>query len=111
MRTERLRELRQNQSVTQVQISVSIGITTRQYQRLEAGSAKPSLDTLIALADYFNISIDYLVGRTDKSNITKLKIGETHEKTNQHNPRTDSANHSNRHNTDNPRNRKRRHHC
>lgn len=68
--SERLRELRKRDNVTQVQAAVGVNMAERAYQRLEAGH-KPSYDTLIALADYFNVSLDYLVGRSDKPEINK----------------------------------------
>ena len=41
------------------------------YQRYEYGERKPSFDMLIALADYFDVSIDYLVGRTDNPKVNR----------------------------------------
>lgn len=61
----RLKELRIDKQVTQKNIAQTIGITEVSYQRYEYGTVRPSLDILIALADYFNVSIDYLVGRSD----------------------------------------------
>lgn len=62
---KRLRELRKTKGVTQVEIAASINIKERQYQNLEAGTYLPSFMTLIAIADFFDVSIDYLVGRSD----------------------------------------------
>lgn len=62
---EHLKNIRKSQNKTQKETSVALGITERNYQILEYGKSKPSFDTLIALADYFNVSLDYLVGRTD----------------------------------------------
>ena len=50
---ERLRELRKEQGETQKQVAAAIGIGERPYQYLESGEHRPSLDTLIALADHF----------------------------------------------------------
>jgi transcriptional regulator with XRE-family HTH domain len=61
----RLRELRKAKGITQVEIAGSLNIKERQYQNLEAGNSKPSFDSLIALADYFDVSLDYLTGRSD----------------------------------------------
>ena len=61
----RIRELRKAKGITQVELAGSVNIKERQYQNLEAGSSKPSYDSLLALADYFDVSIDYLVGRSD----------------------------------------------
>lgn len=61
----RLRELRKTRGITQVDLAASINIKERQYQNLEAGTYFPSFATLLALAEYFDVSIDYLVGRSD----------------------------------------------
>lgn len=62
---ERLRELRAGKDETQLQTAQNIGITHRQYQGLEAGSSLPSYKNLLAIADYFDVSLDYLMGRSD----------------------------------------------
>ncbi|WP_297870640.1 helix-turn-helix domain-containing protein [uncultured Oscillibacter sp.] len=62
---ERLRELRVERKETQVQVARAIEITDRQYQRFEAGENLPGFENLWALADHFNVSMDYLTGRTD----------------------------------------------
>ena len=62
---ERLKELRVSRNLTQKDIYSAIGLAMIVYQRYEYGQRTPPLDTLIALADYFDVSIDYLVGRSD----------------------------------------------
>ena len=66
MFNKRLKQIRNDKGYTQKQVADGIHIPERQYQYYEYGQVKPSFDTLIALADYFNVSIDYLVGRTDE---------------------------------------------
>ena len=61
---ERLRELRAERKETQVQVARAIEITDRQYQRFEAGENLPGFENLWALADHFNVSMDYLAGLT-----------------------------------------------
>lgn len=68
---ERLKELRTSKGLSQKQLSIEIKISDRGIQRYEYGEREPSMSTLIALADYFNVSIDYLVGRTDNPKINK----------------------------------------
>lgn len=63
---ERLRKLRAELGETQMKTAVAIGITTRQYQGLEAGDSVPSYKNFLALADHFGVSLDYLAGRTDQ---------------------------------------------
>ena len=63
---ERMKELRNERKETQTQVANAIGATMRQYQRYESGEQKPGLDYLMALADHFQVSLDYLTGRTDE---------------------------------------------
>ena len=59
----RLKWLRKNKKSTQVQAAKALHITDRQYQRFEAGDAKPSYENLLALADFFDVPLDFLAGR------------------------------------------------
>ena len=60
-----LKSLRQSKNVTQKQLAADIGASERGIQHYEIGERKPAYDMLIALADYFDVSLDYLVGRSD----------------------------------------------
>ena len=71
MITDRLRSLRAERGLTQRNVACGIDIAERQYQFYEGGKNKPGYDILIALADFFNVSIDYLVGRTDKQEVNR----------------------------------------
>lgn len=62
---ERLKQLRKERKATQSDVAVALGVTIRQYQRWESGEQTTVLENLIALADYFNVSLDYLCGRSD----------------------------------------------
>jgi len=64
--SEHLKFVRISRNLTQRQVATAIDIGESLYQRYERGAGKPSFDKLIALADYFDVSLDYLVGRTDK---------------------------------------------
>lgn len=68
---ERLKECRNNNKIYQKQMAELLEITSRNYQRYEAGTLEPNIDKLILLADYFNVSLDYLVGRSDGPKINK----------------------------------------
>lgn len=61
----RLKHLRLERNVTQKKIALGIGVSPVSIQRFEYGTVRPSLDTLIALADFFDVSLDYLVGRSE----------------------------------------------
>lgn len=62
----RLKSLRLEHNLTQKQLAELSGITERGYQNYEIGQRIPTLNALIALADFFNVSLDYLVGRSDE---------------------------------------------
>lgn len=67
----RLKELRKGKKVTQRAMAQLLGVTDRHYQAIEAGSINiPSL-TLKCLADYFGVSADYLLGRTDNPEVNR----------------------------------------
>ena len=59
----KLIELRENNKKTQVEIATAINTHPVTYNNYERGKAKPSIETLIKLADYYNVSLDYLVDR------------------------------------------------
>ena len=67
----KLRNLRVSNGITQKQLAEQINIQPNSVQRLKYGTAQPSLKTITAIADYFDVSIDYLVGRINKSEINK----------------------------------------
>lgn len=60
---KRLKELRKIRNLTQKDVSLKAGLSPRSYQGLELCETQPKLSTLIALADIFNVSLDFLVGR------------------------------------------------
>ncbi|AEG16026.1 MAG: hypothetical protein PWP72_2102 [Thermoanaerobacter sp.] len=61
----RLRELRTSRKISQTALSNAIGVSQRAISYYEAGKDIPTLDVLIRLADFFDVSLDYLVGRSD----------------------------------------------
>ncbi|MBE5744813.1 MAG: helix-turn-helix transcriptional regulator [Clostridiales bacterium] len=62
---ERLIEQRKLNKHTQRQVADYLQITQPSYIRYENGSSQPSLETLVKLADFFDVSVDYLLGRTE----------------------------------------------
>ena len=62
---DRLKELRLEKDLTQLQLSIATGLTQSCIAKWENGDRVPSIDAFIKLADYFDCSIDYLVGRED----------------------------------------------
>ncbi len=63
---ERLKKLRRERKVPQKELAEYLGISIRGYQFYESEDNEPNVKTLIALADFYQVSIDYLVGRTDE---------------------------------------------
>jgi len=61
--SDRLKELRKAKGVTQKQVADFLSIAERNYRRYEAGDVDPTGSTAIKLADYFEVTIDYLLGR------------------------------------------------
>lgn len=64
--SQRLLLLRQESGMTQQQVADAIQTTLRQYQRFEKGEQKPGFDNLVRLADCFQVSLDFLAGRTER---------------------------------------------
>ena len=60
-----LKRFRKEFKVTQKQAAIAAGVAERLYQSYEYGKVVPSVMTFVALADYFDVSLDYLVGRSD----------------------------------------------
>ena len=61
----RIKELRKEKGLTQVQMAEFIGCKARHYQKIEYGEINIPSMMLERLADYFNVSTDYLLGRSD----------------------------------------------
>ena len=63
--TERIRTLRENSHLTQRQLAEYLGLRQQTYSRYERGELIPSLDSVAALADFYDTSTDFLAGLTD----------------------------------------------
>lgn len=68
---ERLRGLRTDRNIMAKTVADTLGISYRNYQRYERGEMDTPSSKLLALADFFNVSIDYLVGRTDNPQVMR----------------------------------------
>lgn len=60
-----LRELRQSKGVSQQKIADAIHVSQQSVNKYENHNIEPDINTLIKIADYFNVSVDYLIGRTE----------------------------------------------
>lgn len=63
--SDRLKFLRKNRKLTQKQLAAFLEITERHYRFLEAGNVDVSLSKLIKLKNFYNVTVDYLVGESD----------------------------------------------
>ena len=63
---ERIRLLRVEKKVPQKELAERLGITVRAYHYYEEGKRYPDFQGLLALADYFGVTLDYLVGRSEE---------------------------------------------
>lgn len=67
----RLRDLREDKDMTQQQIAEILGTKQTIYSRYERGYQNIPLEFLLTLADFYDVSIDYIFGRTSNPNIQK----------------------------------------
>lgn len=63
--SQRLKELRKEKGIKQIEMAVLFGYTEAHYQQIEYGNVNIPALLLEALADYFEVSTDYLLGRSD----------------------------------------------
>ncbi|SHE94827.1 Transcriptional regulator, contains XRE-family HTH domain [Thermoanaerobacter uzonensis DSM 18761] len=62
---ERIKELRKKKGVTQKELALYLGVSDRAVGYYESGQRTPPPDILQKIADFFHVSVDYLLGRTD----------------------------------------------
>ena len=67
----RLRELRKQKNINQIKLAMDLETTQNTISRYETGEREADYATLIRIADYFNVSIDYLLERTDNPKMNK----------------------------------------
>ena len=71
MRYQRIRDLREDKDMTQTQMVKILSCSQRIYSNYERGDVDIPTDILIKIADYHNVSIDYLLGRTSNQALNK----------------------------------------
>ena len=67
----RLKGLRKRRGLSQLRLAMELGMNQNSISRYESGEREADYQTLIQLADYFNVSIDYLLERTDNPKINR----------------------------------------
>lgn len=68
---ERIKKLRISKGLTQKQLAEEAKLSARGIQNYELGERVPTLQAAIALADFFDVSLDYLVGRSDNPEVNR----------------------------------------
>lgn len=61
----RLRSLRKDKRLSREKVAAAVGISSRTYQRYENDEREPDAPIMKAMADYYDVSADYLLGRSD----------------------------------------------
>lgn len=64
-------QLRREKGVSYQEVGSQIGVGERSVRYYESGERRPDFDGLLALAEYFQVSLDYLMGRTDRREINR----------------------------------------
>jgi len=67
----RLKELRKKKGISQLRLATELNTTQNTISRYETGEREPGIDELTKIADYFNISVDYLIGRTENPKMNR----------------------------------------
>lgn len=67
----RLKQLRENKGITQLKLAMDLNLNQNSVSRYETGEREADYKTLIAFADYFGVSLDYLLERTDNPTFLK----------------------------------------
>jgi len=67
----RLKELRKEKGISQLKLAMDLGMNQNSVSRYETGERQADYETLIKFGDYFGVSIDYLLERTDNPEMNK----------------------------------------
>ena len=67
----RLYQLRKSKGLSQITVEMDTGVDQSLLSKFEKGVRIPPTETLIKLADFYNVSIDYILCRTDKPNVNR----------------------------------------
>ncbi len=67
----RLQSLRKSRKISQLKLALDLNMNQNSISRYETGEREADYTTLIKIADYFGVSVDYLLGRTDNPEINR----------------------------------------
>lgn len=78
MLSKKLRELRINHGISQIELGKALAVTKQTISNWENDNILPSIEMLVKIADYFNVTTDYLLGRTEQEqlNVSGLSSSE-----------------------------------
>lgn len=71
MMQNNLRKLRKEKGLSQIAVQMQTGICTALISKYENGERVPPTETLMQLADFYGVSMDYIMGRTDRKEINR----------------------------------------
>ena len=71
---KRIRDLREDNDLTQEDLASQLGISKRTLLRYESGVSEPTISVLISLSLLFNVSVDYIIGTKDTTEIDEISI-------------------------------------
>lgn len=74
MFAQRLKDLRQEKKISQTELASALNISNRTISMYEQGNSEPNVEILLKIADYFNVTADYLIGRTSCRNIENQSL-------------------------------------
>jgi len=67
----RLKELRKKKGISQLRLATDLNTTQNTISRYETGEREPGIEELIKIADYFHVSVDYLIERTENPKMNR----------------------------------------
>lgn len=67
----RLKELRKSRGISQLKLAIDLNMNQNSISRYENGEREADYATLVLFADYFDVSVDYLLGRTDNPKVNR----------------------------------------
>ncbi len=71
---DKLKKLRNERGISQQALADIIGVSQQSINKYENHNIEPDILTLIAIADYFDVSVDYLIGRFDNCGVLPIKL-------------------------------------
>lgn len=77
MLSERIKEIRMAKKLSQVELSEILGVTKQSVSNWENDNIQPSVEMLVKIAEAFNVSVDYLLGREDRRYLEVTGLSES----------------------------------